>query len=77
MSDKSQCYPTIEMMVRNIGYSSKSVERHIKELAGKKSPVTTTHKNPPPQPVGKWREYSFSLEMTQDRHQIQLAQAFF
>ena len=45
---------TIKMIARNIGRSSKSVERHIKELAGKKSPVTTTYKKPPLQPVGKW-----------------------
>jgi len=36
MGDKSQCYSTIEMIARNVGCSSKSVERHIKELADKK-----------------------------------------
>jgi hypothetical protein len=36
MSDKNQCYPTIEMIARNIGCSSKSVERHVGELADKK-----------------------------------------
>ncbi|WP_280530889.1 helix-turn-helix domain-containing protein [Paenibacillus alvei] len=41
MSDKSQCYPTIEMIARNVGCSSKSVERHIKELANKKSMIQT------------------------------------
>jgi biotin operon repressor len=35
MSDQNQCYPTIEMIARNIGCSSKSVERHIGELADK------------------------------------------
>lgn len=29
MSDKNLCYPTIEMIARDIGCSSKSVERHI------------------------------------------------
>ncbi|MCM3470989.1 helix-turn-helix domain-containing protein [Brevibacillus borstelensis] len=36
MSDKNKCYPTIETIARNIGCSSKSVERHIRELAKKK-----------------------------------------
>lgn len=45
MSDKSQCYPTIEMMARNIGCSSKSVERHIKELADKKMILVSQGKN--------------------------------
>jgi DNA-binding transcriptional regulator GbsR (MarR family) len=36
MSDKSMCYPTIEMIARNIACSSKSVERAVKELADKK-----------------------------------------
>lgn len=35
MSDKNQCYPTIEMIAINIGCSSKSVERNIGELADK------------------------------------------
>jgi AraC-like DNA-binding protein len=36
MSDRNLCYPTIEMIARNVGCSSKSIERHIKELADKK-----------------------------------------
>jgi len=36
MSDKNLCYPTIEMIARDVGCSSKSIERHIKELADKK-----------------------------------------
>lgn len=36
MSDKSLCYPTIKMIARDVGCSSKSIERHIKELADKK-----------------------------------------
>jgi AraC-like DNA-binding protein len=36
MSDKTLCYPTIEMIARDVGCSSKSIERHIKELADKK-----------------------------------------
>lgn len=36
MSDKSMCYPTIEMIARNLACSSKSVERSVKELADKK-----------------------------------------
>jgi predicted transcriptional regulator len=35
MSDKSQCYPTIEMIARNVNSSSKTIERHIGELADK------------------------------------------
>lgn len=45
MSDKSQCYPTIEMIARNVGCSSRSVERHIKELAGKKMILVSQSKN--------------------------------
>ncbi|MGG4397447.1 helix-turn-helix domain-containing protein [Paenibacillus thiaminolyticus] len=45
MSDKSQCYPTIEMIARNVGCSSKSVERHIKELADKKLILVSQGKN--------------------------------
>nr|WP_253947861.1 helix-turn-helix domain-containing protein [Paenibacillus ehimensis] len=36
MSDKTLCYPTIEMIARNVGCCSKSIERHIKELVDKK-----------------------------------------
>lgn len=36
MSDRTLCYPTIEMIARDVGCSSKSIERHIKELADKK-----------------------------------------
>lgn len=36
MSDKTLCYPTIEMIARDVGCSSKSIERHIKELDDKK-----------------------------------------
>ncbi|MEE4562752.1 helix-turn-helix domain-containing protein [Paenibacillus polymyxa] len=32
MSDKRQCYPTIKIIARNVGCSSKSVERYIREL---------------------------------------------
>jgi hypothetical protein len=35
MIDKNQHYPTIEMIARNIGCSSKSVERHVGELSSK------------------------------------------
>ncbi|WP_246120577.1 helix-turn-helix domain-containing protein [Cohnella terricola] len=34
-SDQSQCYPTIEIIARNVGCSSKSVERYIVKLAEK------------------------------------------
>ncbi|WP_373231855.1 helix-turn-helix domain-containing protein [Cohnella sp.] len=36
MSDKNLCYPTIEMLARNVGCSSKSIERHIAGLSEKK-----------------------------------------
>lgn len=36
ISDKTLCYPTIEMIARDVGCSSKSIERHIKELTDKK-----------------------------------------
>ncbi|WP_301170959.1 helix-turn-helix domain-containing protein [Brevibacillus nitrificans] len=36
MSDRTLCYPTIEMIARDVACSSKSIERHIKELADKK-----------------------------------------
>lgn len=36
MSDKNLCYPTIEAIARNVNSSSKTVERHITELASKK-----------------------------------------
>ncbi|NTU24544.1 helix-turn-helix domain-containing protein [Brevibacillus sp. HB1.2] len=45
MSDKRQCYPTIEMIARNVGCSSKSVERHIKELADKEMILVSQGKN--------------------------------
>ncbi|HHW38527.1 MAG TPA: helix-turn-helix domain-containing protein [Bacillales bacterium] len=45
MGDNSQCYPTIEMIARNVGCSSRSVERHIKELAGKKMILVSQSKN--------------------------------
>jgi hypothetical protein len=45
MSDQSQCYPTIEMIARNIGCSSKSVERHIGKLAEKKLILISQSKN--------------------------------
>src|SRR4051812_21958647 len=35
MSDKNQCYPTLELIARNVGSSSKTIERHIRELADK------------------------------------------
>jgi hypothetical protein len=35
MGDKSKCFPTQETIARNIGCSSKSVERHLKSLAQK------------------------------------------
>ncbi|MGC5775814.1 helix-turn-helix domain-containing protein [Paenibacillus pabuli] len=45
MSDQSQCYPTIEMIARNLGCSSKSVERHIAKLAVKKLILVSHSKN--------------------------------
>ncbi|MEC0248176.1 helix-turn-helix domain-containing protein [Paenibacillus chitinolyticus] len=45
MSDKSQCYPTMEMIARNIGCSSKTVERHIANLAEKKLILVSHSKN--------------------------------
>ncbi|MNO80691.1 hypothetical protein D3C76_719050 [compost metagenome] len=45
MSDQSQCYPTVEMMARNIGCSSKSIERHIGQLAQKKLILVSQSKN--------------------------------
>ncbi|MGN8227885.1 helix-turn-helix domain-containing protein [Paenibacillus polymyxa] len=45
MSDQSQCYPTIEMIARNLGCSSKSVERHIAKLAEKKLILVSQSKN--------------------------------
>jgi len=45
MSDQSQCYPTIEMIARNVGCSSKSVERHIATLAEKKLILVSQSKN--------------------------------
>ncbi|MDO7908900.1 helix-turn-helix domain-containing protein [Paenibacillus sp. JX-17] len=45
MSDKSQCYPTMEMLARNIGCSSKTVERHIGILADKKLILVSQSKN--------------------------------
>lgn len=35
MGDKSSCYPTKETIARNVGCSSKSVERHIRSLKEK------------------------------------------
>lgn len=35
MGDDSKCYPTQETIARNVGCSSKSVERHLKSLAQK------------------------------------------
>ncbi|GFN34140.1 helix-turn-helix domain-containing protein [Paenibacillus xylaniclasticus] len=45
MSDQSQCYPTIEMIARNLGCSSKSVERHIARLTEKKLILVSQSKN--------------------------------
>ncbi|WP_340395319.1 helix-turn-helix domain-containing protein [Paenibacillus sp. FSL E2-0177] len=45
MSDQSQCHPTIEMIARNLGCSSKSVERHIAKLAEKKLIFVSQSKN--------------------------------
>ncbi|GIO84672.1 hypothetical protein J25TS5_16040 [Paenibacillus faecis] len=45
MSDQNQCYPTIEMIARNLGCSSKSVERHIAKLAEKKLILVSESKN--------------------------------
>ncbi|UQZ32240.1 helix-turn-helix domain-containing protein [Paenibacillus sp. PK3_47] len=45
MSDKAQCYPTHEMIARNVGSSSKTIERHIKELADKKLILVSQGKN--------------------------------
>ncbi|MBJ6362778.1 helix-turn-helix domain-containing protein [Paenibacillus sp. GCM10012307] len=45
MSDQSQCYPTIEMIARNLGCSSKSVERHIATLTEKKLILVSQSKN--------------------------------
>lgn len=45
MSDQSQYYPTIEMIARNVGCSSKSVERHIATLAEKKLILVSQSKN--------------------------------
>ncbi|QJC52574.1 helix-turn-helix domain-containing protein [Paenibacillus albicereus] len=45
MSDKSQCYPTMEMIARNVGCSSKTVERHIESLAEKKLILVSQSKN--------------------------------
>lgn len=45
MSDQSQCYPTTEMIARNVGCSSKSVERHIATLAEKKLILVSRSKN--------------------------------
>lgn len=36
MSDKNLCYPTIETMARDVGCSSKSIERHVAGLSEKK-----------------------------------------
>ncbi|WP_258313502.1 helix-turn-helix domain-containing protein [Paenibacillus sp. tmac-D7] len=36
MSNKHKCYPTIENIARNVGCSSKSVERHMRALQEKK-----------------------------------------
>lgn len=45
MNDKSQCYPTMEKIARNIGCSSKTVERHIRNLAEKKLILVSQSKN--------------------------------
>lgn len=45
MSDQNKCYPTIEMIARNIGCSSKSVERHLGKLAEKKLILISQSKN--------------------------------
>ncbi|GKU75955.1 hypothetical protein L3i20_v203520 [Paenibacillus sp. L3-i20] len=45
MSDKDECYPTMEMIARNIGCSSKTVERHIKKLEDKKLILVSQSKN--------------------------------
>ncbi|MCL6605238.1 MAG: helix-turn-helix domain-containing protein [Paenibacillus sp.] len=45
MSDKAQCYPTHEMIARNVGSSSKTIERHIKDLADKKLILVSQGKN--------------------------------
>lgn len=45
MSDQSQCSPTIEMIARNLGCSSKSVERHIVRLTEKKLILVSQSKN--------------------------------
>lgn len=45
MSDKNLCYPTIEAIARNVNSSSKTVERHITELASKKMILVSQGKN--------------------------------
>ncbi|SET86699.1 helix-turn-helix domain-containing protein [Paenibacillus sp. NFR01] len=45
MSDKIMCYPTLEMIARNVGCSSKSIERHIEELEKKKMMLVSQSKN--------------------------------
>jgi hypothetical protein len=45
MSDKNNCYPTIEAIARNVNSSSKTVERHITELASKKMILVNQGKN--------------------------------
>jgi predicted transcriptional regulator len=46
MSDKNQCYPTLEMIARNVGSSSKTIERHVGDLAEKNMIlVSQTRKN--------------------------------
>lgn len=45
MSGKALCYPTLEMMARNVGCSSKSIERHIEELEKKKMVLVSQSKN--------------------------------
>ncbi|TLS50079.1 helix-turn-helix domain-containing protein [Paenibacillus antri] len=45
MSDKNLCYPTIEAIARNVNSSSKTIERHITELASKKMILVSQGKN--------------------------------
>lgn len=45
MSDKIMCCPTLEMIARNVGCSSKSIERHVEELEKKKMMLVSQSKN--------------------------------
>ncbi|MFD0959148.1 helix-turn-helix domain-containing protein [Paenibacillus chungangensis] len=70
MSDKTLCYPTIEMIARDVGCSSKSIERHIKELADKKMILVSQERKNNTYYLPNYLHYHPYLLMSEKTHEF-------